>query len=91
MARTDHQTTYHFATVEGRKLFYREAGDPSAPTILLLHGFPASSFMFRDLIPLLAGRFHIVAPDYVGFGHSDAPAAADFDYGFDTLTRHVLG
>lgn len=85
------QTTYHFATVNGRKVFYREAGDPRLPTIILLHGFPSSSFMFRDLIPQLAGKFHVIAPDYIGFGQSDAPSATAFDYSFDSLTDHVTG
>ncbi len=84
-------TTYKFATVNGRQVFYREAGDPTAPTIVLLHGFPTSSHMFRDLIPLLADRFHVVAPDYIGFGQSEAPSAAEFDYSFDNLTAHVAG
>ena len=64
---------YRKADLDGLTVFYREAGDPAAPTILLLHGFPSSSHMFRDLIPLLAADFHLVAPDYPGFGHSDAP------------------
>ena len=85
------QTTYHFASVHGRKIFFREAGDAGLPTIVLLHGFPSSSFMFRGLIPLLAENFHVIAPDYIGFGHSDAPAAEDFDYTFNNLTRHVTG
>jgi pimeloyl-ACP methyl ester carboxylesterase len=85
------QTNYHFAIVNGRKVFYREAGDASLPAIILLHGFPSSSFMFRDLIPLLAEKFHVIAPDYIGFGHSDAPSAEDFDYTFDNLTSHVTG
>jgi pimeloyl-ACP methyl ester carboxylesterase len=84
-------TTYHFATVNGRKVFYREAGDPAAPAILLLHGFPASSHMYRDLIRLLADRFHVIAPDYIGFGQSDAPSVEDFRYSFDSLTDHVAG
>ncbi len=84
-------TTYHFATVNGRKLFYREAGDRSQPKILLLHGFPSSSFMFRNLIPLLADRFHVIAPDYIGFGQSDAPPATEFGYNFDNLTAYVAG
>jgi pimeloyl-ACP methyl ester carboxylesterase len=88
---TTHPTTYHFATVNGRKVFYREAGDPKAPTIILLHGFPTSSFMFRDLIPQIADRFHVIAPDYIGFGQSDAPTASEFDYNFDNLTAHVAG
>ena len=84
-------TMYRSATVHGRKVFYREAGDRSRPTIILLHGFPSSSFMFRNLIPLLADRFHVVAPDYIGFGQSDAPSDTAFDYTFDNLTAHVLG
>jgi pimeloyl-ACP methyl ester carboxylesterase len=86
-----HPTTYHFATVKGRKVFYRQAGDAARPTILLLHGFPTSSHMYRDLIPRLADRFHVIAPDYIGFGQSDAPAAEDFKYSFDNLTAHVAG
>ena len=84
--------TYHrTAIVNGRKIFYREAGDPAAETILLLHGLPTSSQMFRDLIPALADRFHLVAPDYVGFGHSDAPSNKEFTYSFDNLAAHVAG
>ena len=64
---------YRYATVQGRRLFYREAGPAGAPAVVLLHGFPASSFMFRDLIPQLAGRYHVIAPDHLGFGLSDAP------------------
>jgi pimeloyl-ACP methyl ester carboxylesterase len=86
-----HPTTYHFATVSGRRIFYREAGDAARPTIILLHGFPTSSHMYRDLIPLLADTFHVIAPDYVGFGQSDAPAATEFRYSFDNLTAHVSG
>lgn len=82
---------YRFATVSGRKLFFREAGDPKAPAIVLLHGFPASSHMFRDLIPLLADRFHVIAPDFIGFGQSDAPSATEFAYSFEALTDHVDG
>jgi pimeloyl-ACP methyl ester carboxylesterase len=66
-------TTYRTANVDGLKIFYREAGAPDAPKLLLLHGFPSASHMFRDLIPLLADRFHIVAPDLPGFGNSDMP------------------
>nr|WP_232280958.1 alpha/beta fold hydrolase [Novosphingobium nitrogenifigens] len=83
--------TYHYATVKGRQVFYREAGDPSLPTIVLLHGFPSSSHMYRDLIPALADRFHVIAPDYIGFGQSDAPAAGAFTYTFEALTDHVDG
>ena len=78
-------TTYHAAKIDGLNLFYREAGDPSRPTIVLLHGFPSSSHMFRDLIPKLAAKYHVVAPDYPGFGYSDQPSAAGFAYTFDQL------
>lgn len=82
-------TTYHYANARGQKLFYREAGSKDHPTIVLLHGFPSSSHMFRDLIPKLADKFHVIAPDYVGFGYSDAPRAIEFDYTFDNLAAHV--
>lgn len=85
------RTLYKSETVKGLKVFYREAGDPALPTIVLLHGFPTSSHMYRDLIPALAGRFHVIAPDYIGFGQSDAPAASEFTYSFDNLTAHVTG
>ena len=75
--------------VNGLNLFYREAGDPAAPAILLLHGFPTSSHMFRNLIPQLAGEYHVVAPDLPGFGFSDAPSRADFKYTFDNLARVI--
>jgi pimeloyl-ACP methyl ester carboxylesterase len=88
---TTTRTYYRNATVNGRKIFYREAGEPSAPTILLLHGLPTSSQMFRDLMPALADRFHLIAPDYVGFGHSDAPSRDAFTYTFDNLAAHVAG
>lgn len=77
---------YRTATVAGRELFYREAGDADAPVVLLLHGFPSSSFMFRNLIPLLAGDYRVIAPDHLGFGRSDAPGTEDFDYTFEALT-----
>ncbi|CAN5347198.1 alpha/beta hydrolase [soil metagenome] len=82
---------YRTATVEGHKVFYREAGDPAAPTIVLLHGFPSSSHMYRELIPALADTFHVIAPDYIGFGQSDAPSHTAFKYSFDALTAHVSG
>jgi len=82
-------TTYHHGNVRGLKLFYREAGSRDSPTVVLLHGFPSSSHMFRDLIPQLADRLHVIAPDYVGFGYSDAPSARDFEYTFDNLAAHV--
>ncbi|QPF89563.1 alpha/beta fold hydrolase [Bradyrhizobium commune] len=86
-----HQTYHRTATVNGRKVFYREAGDPAAQTILLLHGLPTSSQMFRELMPALADRFHLIAPDYIGFGHSDAPSREEFTYTFDNLTAHIAG
>ena len=79
---------YRTANVDGRTVFYREAGASGAPKLLLLHGFPSASHMFRDLIPLLADRFHIVAPDLPGFGKSDAPAGrATFDALADAIDR----
>jgi pimeloyl-ACP methyl ester carboxylesterase len=86
-------TDVHYRTVgvAGVEIFYREAGDPSLPTILLLHGFPTSSHMFRDLIPLLADRFHLVAPDYPGFGYSARPTVSEFNYTFDHLTDVMEG
>jgi len=80
---------YRTADVAGRTVFYREAGAPDAPTLLLLHGFPSASHMFRELIPLLADRFHLVAPDLLGFGKSDMPPRGDFDYTFEHLTDAV--
>jgi pimeloyl-ACP methyl ester carboxylesterase len=82
-------TRHRFADVNGRQVFYREAGDPGRPAVVLLHGAPASSFMYRNLIPLLAGDYHVIAPDYLGFGLSDVPAVDEFDYTFDTLTYSV--
>lgn len=79
------KTTYHTATVNGLGIFYREAGSPQNPTVLLLHGFPTSSHMFRELIPALAEHFHVIAPDYPGFGQSSAPSVDDFKYTFDNL------
>jgi pimeloyl-ACP methyl ester carboxylesterase len=77
---------YRTAGVDGVTVFYREAGASGAPTLVLLHGFPSASHMFRELIPLLADRFHIVAPDLPGFGKSDMPARGDFDYTFEHIT-----
>ncbi|SEF24173.1 alpha/beta hydrolase [Variovorax sp. NFACC27] len=82
-------THYRTTTVDGLKIFHREAGDPALPALLLLHGFPASSFMYRGLIEQLAHRFHVIAPDYPGFGHSDAPSVAEFSYTFDSLADIV--
>jgi pimeloyl-ACP methyl ester carboxylesterase len=82
---------YRYSTVQGHRLFYREAGPADAPVIVLLHGFPASSFMFRDLIPPLAQRYRVIAPDLLGFGLSDAPPADTFAYTFDALFRLTAG
>jgi pimeloyl-ACP methyl ester carboxylesterase len=81
--------TYHHMTVRNLKMFYREAGSKELPTLVLLHGFPSSSHMFRDLIPKLAEKFHVIAPDYIGFGYSDAPAVDEFEYTFDNLAAYV--
>jgi pimeloyl-ACP methyl ester carboxylesterase len=78
--------TYRTVTVGGLKVFYRTAGDVKKPAVLLLHGFPTSSHMFRDLIPALADRYHVVAPDLPGFGFTDAPDRAKFKYSFEHLT-----
>lgn len=82
---------HRYATVAGQQLFFREAGDPAAPTLVLLHGFPTSSYMFRHLVPALADRYHVVAPDHLGFGLSDAPSVDSFDYTFDALTELTEG
>jgi pimeloyl-ACP methyl ester carboxylesterase len=79
------EIAYRTADVDGLEVFYREAGAADAPTLLLLHGFPSSSHMFRELIPLLAGEFHLVAPDLPAFGRSAMPAQDKFDYTFDHL------
>jgi pimeloyl-ACP methyl ester carboxylesterase len=82
-------TTYNRVAVKGLEVFYREAGPKDAPTIVLLHGFPSSSHMFRELILRLEDRFHVIAPDYIGFGYSAQPAATEFNYTFDHLTEYV--
>jgi len=84
-------TKYQYATVDGHKLFYREAGSKTAPAILLLHGFPTSSHMFRNLIPTLADRYYVVAPDLPGFGFSDAPDHKQFRYTFEHLAKVIAG
>jgi|SRR5208282_2622400 len=84
-----HLTHHRIAIVNGRKVFYREAGNPASPAIVLLHGLPTSSQMFRDLIRVLTDRFHLIAPDYIGFGHSEAPSRNEFQYTFDNLAAHV--
>ncbi|BBY28388.1 alpha/beta fold hydrolase [Mycolicibacterium sediminis] len=82
-------THHRYAEVLGRRLFYRESGPVNAPAVVLLHGTPASSHMYRNLIPALADRYRVIAPDYPGFGHSDVPVADDFEYTFDALADHV--
>jgi pimeloyl-ACP methyl ester carboxylesterase len=81
--------TYRTTSVDGLKVFYREAGDPKAPTVLLLHGFPTSSHMYRELIPALADRYHVVAPDLPGFGFTDAPDRSSFKYSFDHVAEVI--
>ena len=83
------QTLHRSVNIDGLDIFYREAGPASAPTILLLHGFPSSSHMFRNLIPRLADRFHLVAPDYPGYGASSMPGLDEFEYSFDNLAQVV--
>src|SRR6266850_1106356 len=78
---------YHSVSVDGVSIFYREAGPPDAPTLLLLHGFPSSSRMFEPLLTRLSAYYHLVAPDYPGFGHSDAPGAKTFSYTFDHIAQ----
>jgi pimeloyl-ACP methyl ester carboxylesterase len=82
---------HRYATVDSQRLFYREAGPQDAPTLVLLHGFPTSSFMFRELIPRLADAYHVIAPDHLGFGLSDAPSAEQFEYTFDALADLTEG
>jgi len=82
-------THHHYATVDGHKIFYREAGAKDAPTLLLLHGFPTSSHMFRNLIPPLADRYHVIAPDLPGFGFSKSPNREHFRYTFENLASVI--
>ncbi|MBR1174539.1 alpha/beta hydrolase [Bradyrhizobium sp. KB893862 SZCCT0404] len=81
---------YHSVEIRGLKIFYREAGRADAPAVLLLHGFPSSSRMWEPLLPLLADKYHLIAPDYPGFGNSSAPAPSDFTYTFDNIAG-VIG
>ncbi len=87
MPVTHHRT----ATIDGVKIFYREAGPSDAPVVLLLHGFPTSSHMFRNLIPALADQYHVIAPDYPGYGQSEMPARTAFAYTFDRFAELVDG
>lgn len=82
-------TRYHTININGPNVFYREAGRPGAPAVLLLHGFPTSSHMFRELIPQLARQYHVFAPDLPGFGFSDAPPRGQFQYSFENLARII--
>lgn len=84
-----HRTHHRYAQIAGRQIFYRESGRKDAPAVVLLHGTPASSHMYRNLIPALADRYHVIAPDYPGFGHSERPPVGEFDYTFDSLADHV--
>ncbi len=83
------RVTYKTVKIDGLDIFYREAGSPANPTVLLLHGFPTSSQMFRNLMPQLAGRYHVIAPDYPGYGNSSAPPVDKFEYTFDNLANVV--
>jgi pimeloyl-ACP methyl ester carboxylesterase len=85
------EVAYKIVAVDGLDIFYREAGPANAPTVLLLHGFPSSSHMFRNLIPDLAAQYHVIAPDYPGFGYSSAPAVSQFDYSFAKLADVIEG
>lgn len=89
MKSTSETTTYHRVQMDGLGIFYREAGPKDAPTIVLLHGFPSSSREFDTLIPLLATHYHLIAPDFPGFGHSDAPPPSSYTYTFDHLARSI--
>ena len=89
MNLTQRQTMHRSVEIDGLEIFFRESGPPDAPTVLLLHGFPTSSHMFRNLIPSLSDRFHLVAPDYPGFGASSMPRLDEFEYSFDNLARVV--
>ncbi|MFD3450726.1 alpha/beta fold hydrolase [Streptomyces sp. NPDC058691] len=84
--------TYHrTAAIEGQRVFYREAGPAGAPVVLLLHGFPSSSHMFRHLIPALACDYHVIAPDHIGYGQSSMPKVDEFEYTFDNLAKVTAG
>jgi pimeloyl-ACP methyl ester carboxylesterase len=88
---TTTKVLYKTLVVNGLSIFYREAGDPRNPKLLLLHGFPASSHQYRNLIYALSDRFYVIAPDYPGFGNSDMPSLDRFDYTFDTLSEIIEG
>lgn len=81
------QVSFHYAQVDDVRVFYRQAGNPASPAVLLLHGFPTSSFMYRELLPMLADRYHVVAPDLPGFGLTEAPDRGQYAYTFDQLAK----
>ncbi len=83
------KVAYRTVKIDGLEIFYREAGPKDAPVVLLLHGFPTSSHMFRNLIPALADEFHLVAPDYPGFGNSSMPTVEQFEYSFDHMAEVI--
>ena len=89
MNPTPRQTMHRSVEIDGLEIFFRESGPSDAPTVLLLHGFPTSSHMFRNLIPRLSDRFHLVAPDYPGFGASSMPSLDEFEYSFDNLAQVI--
>src|SRR5450755_1017018 len=84
------RTSIHRVEADGVKMFYREAGPKDAPVVLLLHGFPTSSFQFRELIPRLADRYRVLAPDLPGFGFTEVPNERHYQYTFDALARTIL-
>src|ERR1700728_1032461 len=88
-SKTPKAVAYKTISVDGLNIAYREAGDPDKPKLVLLHGWPASSHQYRNLIPALASRFHVIAPDYPGFGNSDTPDPATFAYTFDKIAEVV--
>ncbi|TDJ44049.1 MAG: alpha/beta hydrolase [Gammaproteobacteria bacterium] len=88
-ADSPNPVSYKTVEIEGVEIFYREAGNPDNPTILLLHGFPTSSHMFRNLIPALADQYHLIAPDYPGYGFSAMPGVDEFDYSFDNVAQII--
>src|ERR1700712_5567455 len=83
-------TSHHRVEADGVKVFYREAGPADAPVVLLLHGFPTSSFQYRELIPLLADRYRVIAPDLPGFGFTEVPAERNYKYTFDGLAKTIF-
>jgi pimeloyl-ACP methyl ester carboxylesterase len=85
------KTSYRYLAVDGKRIFYREAGEQHKQTIVLLHGYPSSSHTYRELIPLLSGRYHVIAPDYLGSGYSEKPDPVKHPYTFDILAKNVNG